>query len=932
MDNIKNSSFSSILSIQNSKDLEKEKKTILDLAKKIEQCKSGDATGIPLVHQYVQHIHYLLSHPHIEVDDHLKNAMQIIAGFKNDKDLMPKGFHRNIDHSMAESMLGDSPPLTYLIREKPEGQVAVSCVSPDAVIKHYLLLPTHDGKYIKKYDSPPIIYENIQDFIDRNPALFAHPLPSIPVVPSSLIKKASQTPASPLTSPPPQRPLPPNPSSSPKTNAAARSSQVNQPKWVHILSSHEKTPKFLSLINNYNPSLSREEWIRDVVELGLDILDPKNLLEMVDKLDPKNTNQLKSKVLSAIVNRIGHEWGVDTTVKVGGKKVSTIGSSKVYSHGHIASSVHDYFANVPKISANSLNSKEQQNILESLTKSMGYSFLEPSKARSALADYRAGKGVTIGTGWFKHGVEVTVQGDYVIYTNRGDYDQNPNKMIVYKIQDPSEIDEDFFKRIMCSEFDKSEIQKKVQMRFFEQDLPNAFKLKKVGTVPKADQVVGNCSFANAKGGFHALLIIHYLNQGSFNPNLMTPNNKKKWNAALTHATQIFKDWEFFNRQKGLDFYTAPETQKILFNENSPLSPTDHFKLLSEMSSQLAEANKYSKYSLDPYKGSTQIEKRVKEMQEKLYSFMKFSDLKIINCVVPPGKLSNETNYLMSLSEGAFIIRPGKEQGSFTVFVRTPRGVEQRSIQENYLYGSKHVKDFTLRDLYQYFDNETSGEDKITLEKVPAPRPATPSAPDAPIPRSRVRSGRAAAEDEGALVHLDRLALLGQELRVRIIRAQHQHQVRVVQGVHPGRAADQAYPAHPARIGEGDQVLGPEGVGDGGLQPVRTGPEARSAPRGSRRRRRWRPIPPHRSGARPRRCRPARARPRGGGEGWKGCHMAMHGRADHVGGDVQVGDAPVPIGLGYGLADHVGGLVRGGRAPGCRRRRRGTAGPASSSCR
>ena len=661
-----------------------------------------------------------------------------------------------------------------MIREKNEGEFVVSYVSDKARVQHILLVASTNGKFTKTGEEPPVFYEDIQDFVDKNPSLFSSPLPSIPGWHGSINKedakiklkgtdpgtylireredkkialvvsrtkdkssyylltpegehytiknekgtvdhypsleqflaKNSQEFSHPLTT---LHKVVSNPPLNSNVATTTSSVKVAQSKSLEILSSEEKIEKFKGIINNYHYQ-SRKLWIDNVTELGLDVLDPKTLLEVIAKIDPKNGDELKTPALMAIISRIGHEWGMEATVKIGNQLIATTESYTIYSHAHVASSVDSYFETRPPIVASKLPEKIQQSMLENLKNSINYSYGSLAKAQSALIDYQAGKAITLGTGWHKHSVEVTVQGDYLVYTNRGEKDQLPNKMTIYKIKDPSKVDQGFFERIMLNNRKTRLDLRSSQIQFFEKNMVGILGLEEINTVPKADQKVGNCSFANAKGGFHALLILHFLNQEGFVPLLMTPNNQQKWDNALNSAIQIFKDWEFYNRQKGLDFFLDAESQKILIDPKSPLSSKEHFKLLCEMSSQLARTQKYEKYHIPPFE-NTQIDQRIQNMKEKVSNFMKFSEIKLTSCFVPIDTLDNAENYLMLYSSGAFIIHPSPKPDFFFISIRNPYGVEHHEINRKDIAHHKNLKKLTLSDLYHYFENRQE-KDKI----------------------------------------------------------------------------------------------------------------------------------------------------------------------------------------------------------------------------
>lgn len=457
-----------------------------------------------------------------------------------------------------------------------------------------------------------------------------------------------------------------------QNNIVKEDSELQNP--IHQELGHEKEPELQDALNslmefNLLSGLSEKlgASLSSIVQkIGLDRLDRHTLLSLRDQYIPiHKRSEFNQFVIENTCVAIGHEWGIRLELQIGRHLVSTTGWNDSLAHTQLAHSINKFFSQEDLSPSAAMLTDEQKEVLkESLNRSIYYSGKSNSdlsqSASQALEDYENHKPVIIGTGWHKHAVEVTLfkdhQGNsYLAYVNRGkrkrgevlDPSSNASDMKIFKIQ--GKVTEAVIKQIMGSLAETDEESEKLtRMKWFEGDgLKEALDLTPYQIVSKKDQKIGNCSFASAKGGFHASLIFvlmdHYLKQGDA--------ESIAFDKAQNLAQFIFKDWEFWNRTTELDSFIQLLDKDVI---PSPLTPQAFFSLISEMATKITRRN-LLKYGTSDYSVQTKIRDNITHMKELIENFTKDCPLSIADCAVPG--LSNESaaKILQDQQSGSFLI-------------------------------------------------------------------------------------------------------------------------------------------------------------------------------------------------------------------------------------------------------------------------------------
>lgn len=159
-----------------------------------------------------------------------------------------------------------------------------------------------------------------------------------------------------------------------------------------------------------------------------------------------------------------------------------------------------------------------------------------------LKDIQAGKLVTIATGWVGHATEVTIKGDYLCYSNRGqrskEWGENGSGIQIYKMTKP--MTKELLSEIIKSPFSKSFSFEKGSSFFENPNDPKGI-IALLGLEPqgsrikKQDQKVGNCAWASTKCAFQACLLL--LEMEKQRPSKMEKLNELLDKAALNQLNE-----------------------------------------------------------------------------------------------------------------------------------------------------------------------------------------------------------------------------------------------------------------------------------------------------------------------------------------------------------------------------------------------------------
>jgi hypothetical protein len=339
-------------------------------------------------------------------------------------------------------------------------------------------------------------------------------------------------------------------------------------------------------IKTFNKDLVNyfKELISDITQIFINAVSHE---EEFKKL-PQNKNY---KFYENLLKDFAHEWSIkgilnlenNFTIDLEGHKSSCM-------HAKLFKSVEHFLFNSPLLA---LTQTQKSQICYSLEQSIIYSFSEVPilhtfgwVAINALKDYQAGRPVTIAVKVDDHTVEITLHRHYFCYTNRGKRASvsrfcDDFNLKIFKIHKSHLLDLNFFKKIMSSPY--------IQLNWLEGNQPHEMKnllgLERIFAMAKSSQKVGNCTWANAKGGFHALLILSYLTQA-------LDQGMAEWEAlnyADYYAQPIYKKWSKFSKKQTMDKFL-----NIIIHQTH-LSSAERFKILSTVTTELIKKNKQINY-------------------------------------------------------------------------------------------------------------------------------------------------------------------------------------------------------------------------------------------------------------------------------------------------------------------------------------------------
>lgn len=233
---------------------------------------------------------------------------------------------------------------------------------------------------------------------------------------------------------------------------------------------------------------------------------------------PHTTNPLQKRIdaTAILCKDLASEWGLRGKVMIGLGIVNLEGSYPYAQQAKIAESVKHFFA--------FLNDREekktelsrildlQRKIQTSLKRRIIYSANGVTYASQALSDFNNHIPVTITSMSKAHGVEITLYKDknnpsrsWLVYTNRGATTlKDRETMRMYEIK--GEVDKELFQKLAL---DSSQCKTCDRITWIEQEMFKQLKAEHVGNIPRSKQKVGNCSWANPKGGFYAELILFF---------------------------------------------------------------------------------------------------------------------------------------------------------------------------------------------------------------------------------------------------------------------------------------------------------------------------------------------------------------------------------------------------------------------------------------
>ena len=350
---------------------------------------------------------------------------------------------------------------------------------------------------------------------------------------------------------------------------------------------------------------------------------------------------------------LGTEWGLQGEISIGDQKAQLEGSTRVINHLNLEKSVENFFNDTTAKNGSALANMAQEDkvtIMDSLKSSATYDLGDAESMKRAFEDYKAGKPVTISTGWEKHAIEVTLHNGFLAITNRGErpieinlstldlksglssiFDsKNLNqitddfKSTIEKIKDTpikkaktqifqiqGEVTEKLFQKLLAN---PTHDETDDRMKWFDKTIKDELKLVPFCDVPKSDQKVGNCGWANTKGGFHTELILLQLDR---NLKAGMPMDEAKAKAVQS-GTEIFKEWELYHRCKSLE--SLREMEKDLNKPNFLLTRKQYETLINKVLDKIdVKELRLEEYTKGNYTNTTAPEsvKRMRELASEL---------------------------------------------------------------------------------------------------------------------------------------------------------------------------------------------------------------------------------------------------------------------------------------------------------------------------
>lgn len=409
-----------------------------------------------------------------------------------------------------------------------------------------------------------------------------------------------------------------------------------------------------------------QEWFKQFQSLApnaedIKQADLKNLWDHLTTLPKTEENRkLSNNLLKSILVSFSHEWGLQGEKEIDGQKLKLEGSYGGIMHANLAANVSRYIADKTpeEFQAKGLNAEDAKAIQESLNHSVEYSVHSdktsiPDAAEHAFNDFQNKKIVTVGTGWRGHNVEVTLYKNksgetFLVYTNRGEkkrgevLDDSIDKMKIFKIN--GEVTKEILAQIMDRKMESEPLKaslaaklgkdiseltvediKKARMEFFEgkgpRSMHDVLKLEQVGTVEKSEQKVGNCSWANAKGGFHACILLKMMERAMEKPQpdgkMMTA--EEALDRVVEPATALFKDWEIDHRLKEMEFFLSLEP--AVRNGAVDMKMDEYYSMVVKLSEKLAVKGKFDRYQ-DSKGFPDAIRQKIGEIEQKVQECMR----------------------------------------------------------------------------------------------------------------------------------------------------------------------------------------------------------------------------------------------------------------------------------------------------------------------
>lgn len=398
-----------------------------------------------------------------------------------------------------------------------------------------------------------------------------------------------------------------------KCNALPQTEKIVREGEKHYLDGPMGKINFGTFITNFKKLLERNFDKSKFIAVFRG-MKSMSILHTLNAITPSQLREHNINPLAAfgrlVLTKVGHVFTLNNEVLVtdGKEALKTTGAFTTDMYAQAVCSVDDFFES--DFGSETLSREDQSWVKEGLLDGLKNMPDHATKADAARLHqrYMEGKPLVIPTGWRGHALNVVIQGDLLIITNRGQRREGeagvegPN-MRIFTIKDPSKIDEAAIMKLLDNS-NKDLV--KERLAFFGQGIIDELGLEPLHEIEKSEQKVGNCTYANNKAAFQALLFIQeYRKHGDIAK-------------AESASSTVYERWSMYDR-----FNTVHELSRFL-----ELTPIESFnkdsinELVADMTKKLDKRlrvmfNRYPELKTDP-----EFQQMVKEAYKKIAAIKK----------------------------------------------------------------------------------------------------------------------------------------------------------------------------------------------------------------------------------------------------------------------------------------------------------------------
>lgn len=539
----------------------------------------------------------------------------------------------------------------------------------------------------KKHDNLKQIMNDVKELVENrlnNSSNSVHPHSTQRVTNHPLSPKLNPLPPAPLRPPPArQNALPPAPFRPPPVRPNVQPPAPSQPPPVPPVRYIKGEFTHLERYGKFGERLAAKFTPRFDIDLH------KNECNQTKNLNEQK--EVANDIASLQFSWVGHVFGLKGKFQIGGKEENFEGNYPILSASWIAD------ANIRYLESNSLIPKEDKDLLKEMSlSSVEYACVcgESSEkidktAQKIVDDIDKGKPVSIPTGWAGHTVNVTIYKDMLIYTNRGERGSRNADQVIYKIN--GKIDKNaIIKLIDSSQLDKKNNPDKFEY-FENKGLINDFNLTPIAVIDKVNQKVGNCTFANTKGGLQAAAFaMEYKRNEARN---LSP--AQCYIAARKYSQKIFKGAEMVDRLQRFKEFT--DLEQWIYEGKTDLTLQQYNQTLAELtgkfSKQISEEKKQRlgdsnvEQRFDQYLGSFYEKTGAKEASMELRRLASDAVSKIqLSEMKMESSWDNVCNELSDKITGTFVFYLDSNDGKYYLAYNTENKLDQSDVPVINCYG------------------------------------------------------------------------------------------------------------------------------------------------------------------------------------------------------------------------------------------------------